>query len=90
WNISPARIFLGDSGSHFVGFFLGVVTLYTEPIGEPNVGVFVAFVVSAMVFAPFLFWYWAAACSWRSCPVSPRDKTTARGFKHYMYDMMGG
>ncbi len=55
WNISPARIFLGDSGSHFVGFFLGVVTLYTKPIGEPNVGVFVAFVVSAMVFTPFLF-----------------------------------
>jgi UDP-N-acetylmuramyl pentapeptide phosphotransferase/UDP-N-acetylglucosamine-1-phosphate transferase len=55
WNISPARIFLGDSGSHFVGFFLGVVALYTKPIGEPNIGVFVAFVVSAMVFAPFLF-----------------------------------
>jgi UDP-N-acetylmuramyl pentapeptide phosphotransferase/UDP-N-acetylglucosamine-1-phosphate transferase len=55
WNMSPARIFLGDSGSHFVGFFLGVVALYTKPIGEPNIGVFVAFVVSATVFAPFLF-----------------------------------
>ena len=36
WNISPARIFLGDSGSHFVGFFLGAVALYTEPVGEPG------------------------------------------------------
>src|SRR5919107_732979 len=34
WNVSPARIFLGDSGSHFVGFFLGAVALYTEPIGR--------------------------------------------------------
>src|SRR3954452_3343922 len=29
WNVSPARIFLGDSGSHFIGFFLGAVALYT-------------------------------------------------------------
>jgi UDP-N-acetylmuramyl pentapeptide phosphotransferase/UDP-N-acetylglucosamine-1-phosphate transferase len=57
WNISPARIFLGDSGSHFVGFFLGAVALYTEPVGGPGVpyGPYLAFVVAAAVFAPFLF-----------------------------------
>lgn len=57
WNISPARIFLGDSGSHFVGFFLGAVALYTEPIGGAGAayGPFLAFVVAAVVFAPFLF-----------------------------------
>lgn len=52
WNVSPARIFLGDSGSHFVGFFLGAMALYTGPV----VGsAFLAFAVVAMVFAPFLF-----------------------------------
>ena len=55
WNMSPARIFLGDSGSHFVGFFLGTTALYTKPLGEPGVGAFVAFVVAAAVFTPFLF-----------------------------------
>ena len=52
WNLSPARIFLGDSGSHFVGFFLGAAALYTEPVGESPL---LAFVVAAVVFAPFLF-----------------------------------
>ena len=52
WNISPARIFLGDSGSHFVGFFLGAVALYTQPVGGSS---YLAFVVAAAVFTPFLF-----------------------------------
>ncbi|CAA9445846.1 MAG: Undecaprenyl-phosphate alpha-N-acetylglucosaminyl 1-phosphate transferase [uncultured Rubrobacteraceae bacterium] len=57
WNLSPARIFLGDSGSHFIGFFLGAVTLYTEPIGETGSAYspYLAFVVAAAVFTPFLF-----------------------------------
>ncbi len=52
WNVSPARIFLGDSGSHFVGFFLGAVALYAEPVGGNP---YLSFVVVAVVFAPFLF-----------------------------------
>ena len=57
WNISPARIFLGDSGSHFVGFFLGAVALYTEPVGEPGspYGPYLAFLIAAAIFTPFLF-----------------------------------
>src|SRR5215216_3089559 len=57
WNISPARIFLGDSGSYFVGFFLGAVALYTEPVGEPGspYGPYLAFLVAAAIFTPFLF-----------------------------------
>jgi UDP-N-acetylmuramyl pentapeptide phosphotransferase/UDP-N-acetylglucosamine-1-phosphate transferase len=57
WNVSPARIFLGDSGSHFVGFFLGAVALYTEPVGGAGgtFGPYLAFAVAAVVFAPFLF-----------------------------------
>lgn len=55
WNVSPARIFLGDSGSHFIGFFLGAVALYTKPIGGTAVGVYLAFLVAAAVFTPFLF-----------------------------------
>lgn len=55
WNVSPARIFLGDSGSHFIGFFLGAVALYTRPVGGSVAGVYLAFVVAAAVFTPFLF-----------------------------------
>ena len=28
WNVNPASIFLGDSGSYFLGFFLAAVALY--------------------------------------------------------------
>ena len=50
WNLSPARIFLGDLGAYFVGFFLAV--LYTQPVaGSP----YLAFVVAAAVFTPYLF-----------------------------------
>jgi len=52
WNVSPARIFLGDSGSHFIGFFLGAVALYVEPVGGSP---YLSFVIAAVVFAPFLF-----------------------------------
>ncbi len=52
WNLSPARIFLGDSGSHFVGFFLGAGALYTEPVGGSAI---LAFVVAAVIFTSFLF-----------------------------------
>ena len=57
WNVSPARIFLGDSGSHFVGFFLGAVALYTEPVGRTGdaYGLYLAFAVAAAVFTPFIF-----------------------------------
>ena len=57
WNVSPARIFLGDSGSHFVGFFLGAVALYTEPVGGAGspYGSYLALLVAAAIFTPFLF-----------------------------------
>lgn len=55
WNTSPARIFLGDSGSHFVGFFLGAMALYTKPVGGAGIDAFAAFMVAAAVFTPFLF-----------------------------------
>jgi UDP-N-acetylmuramyl pentapeptide phosphotransferase/UDP-N-acetylglucosamine-1-phosphate transferase len=55
WNVSPARIFLGDSGSHFIGFFLGTVALYTKPVGGSGAGAYLGFVVAAVVFTPFLF-----------------------------------
>ena len=52
WNLSPARIFLGDSGSHFLGFFLGAAALYAHPVGRSSI---LAFLVAAVVFTPFLF-----------------------------------
>jgi UDP-N-acetylmuramyl pentapeptide phosphotransferase/UDP-N-acetylglucosamine-1-phosphate transferase len=50
WNISPARIFLGDSGSYFVGFLLGGAALYVEVEPLPLGGL-----AAAVVFTPYLF-----------------------------------
>jgi len=51
WNLSPASMFLGDAGSHFVGFLLAAAALYV-PSGSAAPLVALAGVV---VFAPFLF-----------------------------------
>ncbi len=53
WNISPASIFLGDSGSYFLGFFLAGTALYAPLPGagwSP-----LLFFSCVLVFTPLLF-----------------------------------
>ena len=50
WNISPASIFLGDSGAYFLGFGLAAVTLYA-PATWPPLG----FAAGVLIFTPLLF-----------------------------------
>jgi UDP-N-acetylmuramyl pentapeptide phosphotransferase/UDP-N-acetylglucosamine-1-phosphate transferase len=50
WNISPASIFLGDSGAYFLGFVLAAVTLYAPVTWTP-----LGFVAGVLVFTPLLF-----------------------------------
>ena len=53
WNMNPASIFLGDSGSYFLGFFLAATALYAPlPVGAWNPLVFFACI---LVFTPLLF-----------------------------------
>ena len=53
WNISPASIFLGDSGSYFLGFFLAATALYAPlPAGGWNPLIFFACI---LIFTPLLF-----------------------------------
>ena len=54
WNISPASIFIGDSGAYFLGFGLAAVALYApSPPGEGWVPL--GFVACVFVFTPYLF-----------------------------------
>ncbi len=54
WNISPASIFVGDSGAYFLGFVLAAVALYAPlPPGESWTPL--GFVACALVFLPYLF-----------------------------------
>ncbi len=53
WNISPASIFLGDSGAYFLGFGLAAVALYA-PVPEAG-WTPLGFVACALVFTPLLF-----------------------------------
>jgi len=39
WNLPPAKVFMGDAGSIFLGFFFGVVTLASHTRGGPDVWV---------------------------------------------------
>jgi len=54
WNISPASIFIGDSGAYFLGFSLAAVALYAPALSgqEWNPLNFLACIV---VFTPHLF-----------------------------------
>ncbi len=53
WNVSPASIFLGDSGSYFLGFFLAATALYAPlPVDGWTPLLFFA---GVLVFTPLLF-----------------------------------
>ena len=53
WNISPASVFLGDSGAYFLGFGLAAVALYA-PVPQED-WTLLRFVACALVFTPLLF-----------------------------------
>lgn len=53
WNISPASMFLGDSGSYFLGFGLAAFTLYAPLSGEAWNPL--AFAAAVLVFTPLLY-----------------------------------
>lgn len=53
WNVSPASIFVGDSGAYFLGFGLAAFALYAPlPVDDWTPLIFVA---AALVFTPYLF-----------------------------------
>ena len=53
WNISPASIFLGDSGAYFLGFGLATVALYVPVPGDRWTPL--GFLAGVLVFTPLLF-----------------------------------
>jgi UDP-N-acetylmuramyl pentapeptide phosphotransferase/UDP-N-acetylglucosamine-1-phosphate transferase len=54
WNISPASIFVGDSGAYFLGFTLAAAALYAPAISGQQ-WTPLGFLACVMVFAPYLF-----------------------------------
>lgn len=57
WNWQPAKIFMGDVGSTFLGFILGLLTLYYSQ--EQNISIFTLLIPSA------LFWFDASLTLFR-------------------------
>ena len=53
WNVNPASIFLGDSGSYFLGFLLAATALYV-PLPETGWNPLL-YVACILVFTPLLF-----------------------------------
>lgn len=53
WNVNPASIFLGDSGSYFLGFLLAAGALYAPLPG--NGWSPLVFFAAVLVFTPLLF-----------------------------------
>jgi UDP-N-acetylmuramyl pentapeptide phosphotransferase/UDP-N-acetylglucosamine-1-phosphate transferase len=54
WNISPASIFVGDSGAYFLGFTLAAAALYAPALSERE-WTPLGFLACVVVFTPYLF-----------------------------------
>jgi len=54
WNISPASIFVGDSGAYFLGFGLSAVALYAPALSGQQ-WTPLGFLACIVVFTPYLF-----------------------------------
>jgi UDP-N-acetylmuramyl pentapeptide phosphotransferase/UDP-N-acetylglucosamine-1-phosphate transferase len=54
WNISPASIFVGDSGAYFLGFSLSAVALYAPALSGQQ-WTPIGFLACIVVFTPYLF-----------------------------------
>ena len=54
WNISPASMFVGDSGAYLLGFALAAVALYA-PVPPGGTWTPLGFVAGVLVFLPYLF-----------------------------------
>jgi UDP-N-acetylmuramyl pentapeptide phosphotransferase/UDP-N-acetylglucosamine-1-phosphate transferase len=54
WNISPASIFVGDSGAYFLGFTLAAAALYAPAISGRQ-WTPIGFLACVVVFTPYLF-----------------------------------
>jgi UDP-N-acetylmuramyl pentapeptide phosphotransferase/UDP-N-acetylglucosamine-1-phosphate transferase len=54
WNISPASIFVGDSGAYFLGFTLAAAALYAPALSEQE-WTPLGFLACVVVFTPYLF-----------------------------------
>jgi UDP-N-acetylmuramyl pentapeptide phosphotransferase/UDP-N-acetylglucosamine-1-phosphate transferase len=54
WNISPASIFVGDSGAYFLGFSLSAASLYAPALSGQQ-WTPLGFLACAVVFTPYLF-----------------------------------
>jgi UDP-N-acetylmuramyl pentapeptide phosphotransferase/UDP-N-acetylglucosamine-1-phosphate transferase len=54
WNISPASIFVGDSGAYFLGFVLSAGALYAPALSGQQ-WTPVGFLACIVVFTPYLF-----------------------------------
>src|ERR671920_1752162 len=54
WNISPASIFLGDSGAYLIGFSLAAVALYAPALSGQE-WTPLGFLACVVVFTPYLF-----------------------------------
>jgi UDP-N-acetylmuramyl pentapeptide phosphotransferase/UDP-N-acetylglucosamine-1-phosphate transferase len=54
WNISPASIFVGDSGAYFLGFGLAAAALYAPALSGQD-WTPIGFLACIVVFTPYLF-----------------------------------
>jgi UDP-N-acetylmuramyl pentapeptide phosphotransferase/UDP-N-acetylglucosamine-1-phosphate transferase len=54
WNISPASIFIGDSGAYFLGFTLAAAALYAPALSQQE-WTPLGLLACVVVFTPYLF-----------------------------------
>jgi UDP-GlcNAc:undecaprenyl-phosphate GlcNAc-1-phosphate transferase len=77
WNFRPARIFLGDSGSLFLGFLLAVISIRGSQKGSTVVAVLVPVLLLALPIADT-----GLAVLRRSCGLVAAGSRSPEGLRH--------
>jgi UDP-GlcNAc:undecaprenyl-phosphate GlcNAc-1-phosphate transferase len=85
YNFAPARIFLGDTGSLFLGYALGALGLVAAAAGPGVSGVLASLLVLGYPLFDTTFVVWTRLSEGRKVYVGGRDHTT-----HRMTRVVGG
>ena len=84
WNWSPARVFMGDTGSGFCGFVLGVLALLTMKAGMMNLWAWLLLMGVFVVDATYtLLWRFISGQRWYDGHASHAYQLAARHYKSH-------
>lgn len=90
FNVKPARIFLGDSGSNFLGFFLAALSIHGGwSKGEPLVSFFIPILILSVPIYDMIFTTVARIAAGKVTSFKSWLEFTGRDHIHHRFEALG-